>query len=205
MLRYSILLEKIAEYYRGENDPVLGYVGGKYNLSDDELRDYYFSDNCVRVLHAYMQDGVGTDTLAKMESLRLGIMSCENDLSIALYIINNTLVTPTDLIVDKQVSGITIGRYSLSDEYAEYAASAFSLSPGQTGEVIEITDGEQGYYVIHSLEKSEDHFSRCNDEITQSFFDNYISKQICDLTEELAKTAKFEKGYYEIKHEDISI
>ena len=205
MLRYSITLEKIDEYYKGKEDDALGLIDSKYSLSDEELRAYYFGDDCVRVLHAYMQDGVGGDTKAKMESIKAGIASSESDLDAALYIINNTLVTPTDLIINKKVSGLTIGRYALSEEYADYSASTFSLSPGETGEVVEVNDGTKGYYVIRALEKTEEHYLLCTDEVRQSFFDNLISKSLIDISKRLCESAVFEKDYLEIDHARISI
>ena len=205
MLRYSILLEKIDEYYKGRNDDALGYVNSKYNLSEEELRSYYFGDDCVRVIHAYMQDGVGGDTRAKMEEIRCGISSADSDINAALYIINHTLVTPTDLIINKKVSGITVGRYSIDESYEAYRASAFSLSPGETGNVVEINDGTKGYYVIHALEKSEEHFEMCKEEIKLSFFDNLISKRLTEISAELAQKSTFEKNYQDINHGEISI
>ena len=205
MLRYSILLEKIDEYYKGRNDDALGYVNSKYNLSEDELRSYYFSDDCVRVIHAYMQEGVGGDTRAKMEEIRRGISSADSDINAALYIINHTLVTPTDLIVNKKVSGITVGKYSIDETYEAYRASAFSLSPGETGDIVEINDGTKGYYVIHALEKSEEHYNMCNEEIKLSFFDNLISKRLTEIAGELTSNHAFEKNYQDINHGDISI
>ena len=152
-----------------------------------------------------MQDGVGGDTKAKMESIKAGIASSESDLDAALYIINNTLVTPTDLIINKKVSGLTIGRYALSEEYADYSASTFSLSPGETGEVVEVNDGTKGYYVIRALEKTEEHYLLCTDEVRQSFFDNLISKSLIDISKRLCESAVFEKDYLEIDHARISI
>ena len=205
MLRYSILLEKIDEHYKGKYDENLGYVNSKYNLSDEELRSYYFGNDSVRVLHAYMQDGVGGDTVAKMESIREGIVSSESDIDAALYIINHTLVTPTDLIINKKVSGITVGRYAVDESYLAYRSAAFSLGIGETSAVIEVNDGTKGYYVIHTLEKTEDHYVMCNEEIKESFFDNMISKKLVDITEGLKSSATYDNNYNEINHGDISI
>lgn len=205
MLRYSILLEKIDEYYKGKNDEVLGYVNSKYDLSDEELRAYYFGNDCVRVLHAYMQEGVGGDTEAKMESIRNGISSAKSDIDIALYIINHTLVTPTDLIQNKKVSGITIGRYAIDENYESYREAAFSLSVGQTSKVIKVTGDDTEYYVIYALEKNEEHYNMCNNEIKESFFDNLISKKLLEISDKLAANVTFEKSYNEINHGEISI
>ena len=205
MLRYSILLERIDEYYKGKNDEALGYINSKYNLSDEELRSYYFGDDSVRVIHAYMQEGVGGNTLSKMEDIRKGISSAESDIDASLYIINHTLVTPTDLIINKKVSGITVGKYSIDENYSSYRSAAFSLEVGETSSVIEINDGTKGYYVIRSIEKSEEHYTMCNEEIKLSFFDNLISKRLTEISDELVNGATFEKNYQEVNHGDISI
>lgn len=202
LFRYAIALEKINEYYIGTSDDALGYIPGEYEVTDSEVRDFYFGDESVRILHAYMQADVVTDAEIKMQTLAESISSLE-PLEAALYIINHTAATPTDLIINKNVSGIVFGKYTVNSVYEEYSSAAFALSAGEVSELIEINDGSRGYYVIYGLEKSEQHFEDCFEDVKAAYLDNLIGLEIQMVQTALAESAELQNGYYKISHEEI--
>lgn len=203
LLRYSLTLDKINEFYHGRDDEALGKLPAEYELDKELVHSYYFSDDSARVFHAYMQDGVATDTLAKMESIRQGMIDSDNAVDVALYIINHTSMTPTDLIRDKMITGIMVGKNSLKEEYSEYVNQAFSISEGEVSSVIKVSDGEVGYYVIYKAEKTEEHFNRCYDDIKASYLDDLIGKRLRGIEDELVSGMTYESGYNKIDHTKI--
>lgn len=204
LIRYSIMLSGIDEYYKGSEDEALGYIPGEYEYSEEDVRDYYFGNNSARVFHAYMQDGILVDTAGKMEEIREGLASAESDIDAALYIINNTSVTPTDLIRDKEPSGIMVGRHTFGSGYEPYTEAAFALGTGEVSEVIK-TDGDGFFYVIYKLEKTEEHFTACYDDISLSYLENLIGEQLYNIALSLTSSVTFTDSYSKIVHKDISI
>lgn len=203
LIRYSVLLEKIDEYYKGTEDEALGAIAGEYEYSEEDVRAYYFSDGCARVLHAYLQEGVTTDTYVRMGRIRDEMMAAEGDLAIALCIINNTSVTPTDLIKNKELCGIVVGKNTLSEDYSDYSRAVFALLPGETSEIIEVNDGERGYYVIYKADKTEEHLNRCYDDVVSSYLDDLVGKELASIAKSLADGAKSEDAYSKINHRSI--
>lgn len=203
LFRYSMALEKINEYYLGTEDAALGTLEGEYKFSVDDVREFYFGSESVRILHAYMQADVIVGSYERMESLREKIATLSPK-EAALYIIQNTSATPTDLIINKEVSGIVFGNYTTDDVYSDYREAAFSLTAGEVSEIIEINDGVKGYYVIYKLDKDEAHFTACYEDIKLAYLDNVISRELIKISDGLTSGAKMTKKYGEIVHSEIS-
>ena len=205
LIRYSILLEKINEYYHGVEDDALGKLPGEFTVDSKALSDYYYGDDSVRIMHAYMQEGVSNDTYGKMEEIRQGMISSDDEISMALFIINNTFIPPQDLIVDKKVSGIMVSKNAINDTYSVYKDAAFSLEVGEVSPIIEVDDGTLGYYVLYRLNKDSDHFERCYEDIKTSYLDDLIGKELIKISEGLSCGVEYKKNYEKISHKDISM
>lgn len=204
LIRYSILLERINEYYKGIEDEALGAIAGEYEYSEEDVRAYYFGDGCARLLHAYIQDGVSPDTYAKMGRIREGMLAADGELAVALCIINNTSVTPTDLIKDRQLTGIIVGKNTLSEDYTDYTDAAFSLLPREISEIITVNDGVKGYYIIYKLDKTEEHLERCYGDIVSSYLDDLIGGELLSIADDLVNSAEYENSYSKINHGEIN-
>ena len=205
LFRYEITLGLINEYYKGYEDKALGHIAGDFSYSRDDVRNYYYSDSSVRILHAYLDSGYGSNARERIEYVRTGMLNKSNALEIALYIINNTAVTASDLIINKKVSGVMVGNYALSDAYGIYKDTAFALEVGQTSEVIEINDGVTTYYVLYKLEKTEEHFNDCYEDIASAYLDNKIGERLASIASNLAGSAEYTKKYSKITHSEISM
>ena len=203
LFRYSIATEKINEYYIGVEDEALGFIDGDYEYSTNDVREFYFSDDSVRVLEAYIQGGYIANAEEKINSLKDAISSL-SPIDAALYIINHTAVIPLDLIQNKKVSGTVFGSYTLDEEYSALSEAAFALSPGEVSDVIAVNEvGATTYYVLYGLEKSDEHFSECFDDIKMAYLNNLVSKMLLDTTELLSENVTTVKGYSEINHSEI--
>ena len=205
MFRYAIAVRKINEYYVGNVDE-LGESDAKFEVTEEKVREFYYSDDAVRVLNAFSQEGIRD--LAGMESLRDAINSKDSDLSVAYYIISCTSVTASELVMDGKVTGNLIGRYSLDRAYySEYTREAFETPVGSVSDVIlvdGIEDGySDGYYLVYRLEKSEEHLTACYDEIAEAYVSNAIGARLGANAQTLSSSLTLTDNYSLISHSEI--
>lgn len=206
MLRYSICLEMINEYYLGVEDEALGHLDGDYVFSKEDVKSYYMSDECVRVFHAFVGKNKMSDSKERIDALREDILAAESDTDIALLIINRTTAVTSDLLSGKNVTGIVLGRDTISDGvYGAYRDTAFSLEVGEVSDVIEIGGAEPGYYVIYVLEKSTEHFESCYEAVKNSYLDNVIGKKLDEVSLELMSSVEYSDVFETIDHKSISM
>jgi hypothetical protein len=125
----------------------------------------------------------------------------------AVKIISNTSATEADLIVGDQVSGLVIGRDALDDlYYSEYRDLAFSTPAGVMSEMLELVGTESdGYYAIYGLEKTDEHFVRCYEQVRLSFIDNLIGSKLAPIDNAMTESRSFTAEYESIVHKDISM
>ena len=206
MFRYSYALERINEYYVGTYG-IFGYTGGKLNVTDKALKDYYYSDECVRVLEAYFQ--VGTKTEERIGEIRDSFENESSIKAIAAKIIQYTTVTSSELIdTSGNVVGKPIGYYELDSKYySEYISEAFSLSHGDVSRVICIDNINDiyadGYYVLIGVEKDDQHFENSKSHIKSSYVNNEIGKILYAAKESMAQSVLFAQDYEKINHSEL--
>ena len=200
MLRYSIVSSMIYEKYNGVADAVLGEMPGEIEIKREDVLEYYFSDECARVLQIY------SDDYDKMLTHKEKIAEKDGSLGVALYIIQNSTVVHTDCIVDKKPSGTVIGKYAV-DRYAygEYADAVFALKIGGVSDVIEVDDAGVSYYVAYKLQKTDEHFERCYDSVKQSYVNNSVGKMLVSVKSDLVSSLSKYDGYSSINHAQISM
>lgn len=197
LLRYSIVYSYINEEYKGVEDEVLGQLPGNIEISRDQVFSYYMSDECARILQMVCADS------AKMAEHRSRLAEKATDKERALYIIQQSTALHTDCIVDKEVSGVIIGKYAQdATRFGEYTKAALSLSGGELGDVFEISGD---CYLAIGLEKSEEHFDRCYDAVRQSYIDNEVGKRLENTKLALIDTVEAGGAYSEIRHALISM
>ena len=204
LYRYSIVLTKIEEYYKGTEDKALGRLPGDIEIKREDVKAYYESDDCARIFHIYFEDG---KSIYPMSTYKAGLEGKSDDLSAALYIIQNAPhIVYTDLLLDEGVTGIMLGRYTLDlRAYSEYTAAAFSLAAGSVSDVITVTDGTKVNYLIYKLDKDNEHFDRCFDSVLNSYIDNEIGKSVSTIKGTLLSSLTKKDAYGDISHKDISM
>ena len=180
LYRYSIAYLLLEEYYA---DKVVGEENVSYTRED--VRAYYDSDECVRVLEAFLSTTTATDKLIntpeRAERLRDGVAQQSDEWDAGTYMIANTLSG------EGLRDGMVIGRYSLDPAYySDLTEAAFSLGIGETSEVIEIVTGlSNGYYILYRAGKTEEHFEKCYEEIEASYILNLIGSDVSAAAEAL--------------------
>lgn len=206
MLRYSIMLEKINEYYIGTFDSAMGHMDGQYSYTRDDVKSYYESDKCVRILHAFVGKNKMSNSLDVITALRDDIIKAESDIDVALLIINRTTAVTSDNLSGKKVTGIMLGKGVVSDGiYAAYRDTAFSMKPGEVSEIIEVGGTEPGYYVLYALEKNSEHFEFCYDTVKFSYLDNVVGEKLNNLAQSGVTSVRYTDDYNSINHKNISM
>ncbi len=204
LYRYSIVLSKIEEYYKGTEDKALGKLPGDVEIKREDVKAYYESDSCVRIFHLYYKDG---QNIYPMSTYKSGLENTNDDLSAALYIIQNAPhIVYSDLLIDEGISGIMLGKHTLdSRAYSEYTDAAFSLPLGEVSDVITVSDGGDTHYLIYKLSKDEAHFNRCFDAVLNSYIDNEIGKSVSTIKGSLISSLTLKDAYRDISHNNISM
>ncbi len=194
LVRYALAREAIENYYSED-----------YGYTKEDVKAYYNSSDCQRILQSYFQTGVMT--YEQMTEYRNSLTGIKGDEAIAAYIIGSTSATESDLISGGKVTGIIVGRNELvGSEYDEYINEVFSLSPGQFSDIITVTDSAaDGYYIAYSLAKSDDHFGAAYLAIESSYIDHIIGKALRKTGKDLGESAKFTSDYNSIIHSSISM
>ena len=205
MMRYSLAITAINEYYGGTVHEVFGNTMGEYAYTADDVHDYYVSDDCARVMEVYVPTGVRTrswfaDFCAKL-------MREDSEYDMAVKIISSTAATEADLIIGGEVSGLVIGKYALDDfYYSEYQKLVFSTAPGTMSDILKLTGTESdGYYAVYGLEKNDEHFVRCYEQVRLSFIDNLIGSKLAPINHSMTESVSFSEEYGAIVHKNISM
>ena len=183
LFRYTIANILLADYYEDKIE------GGEYNFTRDDVKAFYDSDDCVRVLQMYLPTNTEVDrsinTPERVEKLRNDIADLYGEYSVGTYMISNSLAT------EELRDGFFIGKWSLDPMYyEELTASAFALEKGETSAVIEVNTGSSnGYFILYCCAKSDDNFNSCYDAIEDTYVQNRMGKSIDDIKVELVKSA----------------
>ena len=208
MFRYSYALAEINEYYLGEENAAVGNLGGALDTSDESVRSFYYSDECTRVLRAFVSSSLRSREWA--ESFRDNLEERADDKSRALYIINNTTVPYSELILNNEITGVIIGKHAMDKAYyIDYTSAAFSIGEGEVSRVATVkgtgSGDVDGYYVFVSLEKSDSHLEEYKSDIKDAYIENAIGKILSDISDSLVGSVTYEDGYESISHNSISM
>lgn len=191
ILRYSIAINLLTEYYAGTiKDATLddSLVGGALTFTKEDVKEFYEGDDSVRVMSAFVQSKY-YGALGRAESLRAKmISSAGNDDAVAQTIGSNSMSVNQDV-----KRGIVIGRHSLDEEnYGAMTEAAFSTAVGSVSDIVTITAGDsyhQGYYILYRVDKSDEHFEECYDEIASVYVENEIGRLLYDIQCALTESA----------------
>ena len=177
LLRYSLASEKLYEYYAGymSGEFVEESVQGKLEYTKDDVSNFYNSNDCVRVIRAYLPKAYFSRNRA--EEIRNTIIEKANygNDDVINYIIGITSTAASDI-----QNGEIIGKHNLdSVYYGELESAAFELAYFEVSNVIEISTGyDDGYVILYKIAKTSDHFDACYDSTTAIYVQNEIGKII---------------------------
>ena len=208
LYRYSIAVDKIQSHFIGnltEEGVDIDTVNGKLTYTIDEVKTFYYSDDCLRIMRAYINSDYFTpdEAAEKAERMRNKIISAtaSGDNIVALTIVQNSTSSMAD--VEKGV----LAKHNLNKMY--YSAltdAAFSLEPFGVSEIIPISDTlGSGLYVLYRAEKSDEHFTKYYNYIVYTYLTELIGTKHEDCADKLADNVTFTQEYYNIIHSAISM
>lgn len=161
-------------------------LSGQVQVSEGELKSYYDSDDCARILSVFYQKG--TMPLSRINEIRWqlynGFSSDEaKDIRSACLLIINTMspgnIEPSAVIDSSGAPvGMPIGLYEFDDYYySEYTAAAFSLADKEVSGIITVSDVDAGHYIVIGLEKTEDYYNNHKSIIRSSYIQNTVGRR----------------------------
>ena len=176
LLRYSLASEKIFEYYAGyEGEFLEELVQGKLEYTKEDVEAFYKSEDCVRVMRAYLPKAYFSAERAQQIRDKIVEKSNYGDDEVSKYIIGTTSTAASEII-----NGEIIGRHNLDEVYySELEAAAFKLAYFEVSDVIEVSNAnEDGYVILYKTVKTDAHFDECYDYVKSVYVQNEVGKII---------------------------
>ena len=203
LYHYAIAQSEIAEYYIGtlnEDNFTPDATKGHLEYTRDDVKAFYDSDECVRVLRAFVQDSIEAEERAS--NIREQMRDADSTSAVSIIIIQNTFMSESEAF-----GGMIIGKNSLdSNNYAKMTEAAFALDVGQVSDVLKIMTGdENGYHILYRAEKSNSHFDEYYVEIVDSYLNQKIGEMINEGAEDLLFDIDYKDTYNNIDYSAISM
>ena len=214
LFRYAIAIDAIDTYYIGtasSDDIDVNVSVGAIEYTKDDVRSFYFSDDCSRVLRANFQKIIDREPLQRAERLRDKLVDAaaskdtleEKEKAVFIAIIGSNLYTN----IAEITNGYVIGRYNLERSYyGDMSDAAFALGVGEVSDPIEVvSDVEDNYYVIYKTYKSDEHFEANYEEIKYVFLMNYVGEISHGVASELKNSVQYTDVMSSIDHSSIGM
>lgn len=199
LIRYSLATAALEEHYLGDKSDILD-EGGEFEYDEDDVRDYYFGDECASYMQIFLPSHAYTATRAKEIRDTVASSSTKTDAALAMH---DYSISGYDEIFD----GSVVGRYELDRAYfSDLSDAIFELAAGETSEPVKIGSGkDEGYYIVYRFEANADYFGKHYDVIEESYILNVLGKSLAAAEGALASSAIKTTDYSEIIHADISM
>ena len=214
LMRYAIAVDAIDTHYIGtasSDDVDVNLSIGAIKYTKEDVRDFYFSKDCVRVLRASFQKAISYTPLERAEKLRESLVTAaeskdtleEKEAAVFTAIIGGGLYANTAEIKN----GYVIGKYNLERSYyGDMTDSAFSLEEGEVSEPIEVvSDVENAYYVVYRTYKSEEHFEANYDSIKYVYLMNCVGEITYNTSATLKSSISYTDVFHNLVYSDIKM
>ncbi len=194
LLRYAIGMAAIDEHYIGDFDA--DDIGqtielGELKYTQDDVKNYYNSDDCIRVLRAHIQADAYYDPMEYALRVKNNMENATSESAVSTVIINTGLTAASEV-----KRGYVMGRYNLDPlYYGDMTDAAFALSPGEVSDPIQVNTGDGDViFIIYRAEKSDAHFNECYTEIAYV----YLTDKVGEITERAAAGLASGVSYTEV-------
>ena len=182
------------------------FTNGAISYTEDEVRAFYESTECVRVLRHYIQAGLqGSYTEAYANTVRGYIEYAAESGEEAVA---NTIMANGTLSAFSEVkNGYVMGKYNLDRAYfGEMTDVAFSLEIGEVSPVIRVSDiTNDGYYILYRAEKSEEHLEECFAEICYVYLKNKVGQTLEGVRLSLHESVSYSDFFKSLDRSGISM
>ena len=214
LFRYAIATDAIDTHYIGtvssddlDSDMTIGAI--EYDKSN--VRDFYYSDECIRVLRLSFQKGITYTPEEKAYSMKDKLESAasqgttpeEKEKKVFATIMGQGLYANAAEVK----SGYVIGRYNLERSYyGDMTDAAFSIAEGEVSDPIEVvTDVEDSYYVLYRSYKSDEHFEENYESIKYIYLMNYVGEILHGVSVELTSSVSYTDFLSDLNHSEIGM
>ncbi len=216
LFRYAIAIDAIDTYYIGtvsSDDISLEMTQGHIEYTRDDVKAFYYSDECIRVLRANVQKYGIIDPEAKAEELK-GKMQAAADSETSAEqkqkAVFDTVVKSGRFSDSEVETGYVMGRYNLETAYyGDMVDAAFDLNDGEVSEYINVVSAtDDSYYILYKMEKNDEHFELCYDGYTgieYVYLTNYVGKMLHGIGDELKSSIEYTDALKNISHAEISM
>lgn len=200
MIRYSIAIGAINDYYigtAGPDDVNYGMKLGALEFTKDDVRAFYFGDDCTRVLISSFQKIITDTPEEKAESIKNAL----TDAAATGYTPEEKEAAVFDAIARSGYfsngaeieNGYVLGKYNLDRRYYQDMTSAvFGIEEGEVTDPISIVTAEENsYYVIYRSYKSDEHFEANYNEVLYVYLTNRVGEITYTVAEALISSANF--------------
>lgn len=211
MMRYDIAVQAIDAYYIGTSSPDdVNYdiALGTLEYSKDDVRNFYYSNECVRVLRASIQNN-SDQSLSSAEKLKTKLenavlsASSQEDKEYAVFmaIMGSTLSDASEV-----KNGYVIGRYNLESYYSDMVEIAFALEENEVSSPIDIVDStENSYYVLYRTYKDDAHFDGNYEDVKYVYLKNKVGEIAHGVAKDLKASAAYTDFLKNIDHSKIGM
>ena len=214
LFRYAIAIDAIDTYYIGtaaSDDVSFDMTLGAIEYTEQDVRNFYYSDDCARVLRASFRKEISYTPLERAEKLRDKLTEAaaskdtpeEKESAVFNAIIGSNLYSNTAEIKN----GYVIGKYNLERSYyGEMTDAAMALREGDVSEPIDVvTDVENSYYVIYKTYKSEEHFLANYEDIRYVYLTNYVGEISHGVASQLKESIVYTDVMKSLEHGSIGM
>lgn len=214
LFRYAIAVDAIDTHYIGtasSDDIDINLTVGAIEYTKDDVKNFYDSDECVRVLRASFQKQISYTPLKRAEELKASLENAANSKetleekedAVITAIMGNSLYTNAAEIKE----GYIIGKYNLQRSYyGNMTDTAFELEIGEVSRPIDVvTDVENAYYVIYRSYKSDEHFEDNYDSVRYIYLMNYVGKMSHGVADELKNSVEYTEYLKNLNHSEIGM
>ena len=206
LFRYAVVLDKLELYYIGASSVEELESGltepGAITYTDDDIAEFYNSDDCKRILRVHIQGAAHVDPMAKAEKVANDIRAAKSESEIVRIMVNNSLIGGPEI-----ENGYMIGKYNLDTAvYGEMVDAVFEADSGDVVGPIVIHDGDEYiYYVIYIADKSAEHLEENMADVTYVYLWNAVGELLEGVEDALEDTVTMSDFYKTIIHSEISM
>ncbi len=193
LIEYGVARALLEEDYIGVSafEDFVGSTSGEIKYTEEEVKAFYDSEECVRVLRLLVAEK------SRAEQLKERMAAASSDSAVAYIVGGNGLADGGEV-----ENGFTLGKYNLNTQvYGDTASIAFATSIGGVSEVFRAGGL---YSVIYRMNKNDEHFQNNKDEITFIYLSNKLGEMLHSKSES-ATPPKKTAFYDSIVHSLISM
>lgn len=196
LIRYALAAQAVTNYYT----PSLEGAEGEITYTDGTLREFYFGEECVRVLAVFLDSSIWTESSAKSSRDAIAALSSEED--VALKMISLTTSGASDI-----KNGMIITENNLDKAYySDLTVAALNLPMFEVSEPIYVSTGESvGYYILYQAVKTEANFTNLYEHIAEAYVNEKIGEILLSVKEDMIKSAEFSDYLSELNRADIKM